>query len=313
MGANHARVYSGLKGAVLAAVVDADAERAASVAAQYGGVALTSPSELAGLVDAASIAVPSSLHLPVGVELLGMGIDCLVEKPLAVTPADGRALADAAKKAQRTLLVGHIEQFNPAVEQLTRILRGGSTVRAIDARRMSAVSSRITDVDVVADLMIHDIEIVLNLVGQDVIDVVARGVNAAEGDSLAYVTALLTFSDGTLASLTASRITQNQVRELQVTTEDRLFEVDYAAQELRIYRQGRIGMLDTGDLADGQYVLDVGTEQVFVRRSEPLYAELTHFLACIRGEETPRVDGDRAVRAIEIAAQITELAKGLTI
>lgn len=308
MGANHARVYAGLKGVELVGVVDADADRAAAVAASFGGEAFASLAELEGRVDAASVAVPSSLHLEVGRELFALGIHCLVEKPLAVTPADGLALAQSAADAGRTLVVGHIEQFNPAVEQLGRILRAGDRIRAVEAHRMSAVSSRITDVDVVADLMVHDIEIVLALVGRDVVDVTARGVAGPGSGPLSYVTALLTFDDGTLATLTASRITQDQVRTLRVTTDERLFAVDYSAQELHIYRQGRIGMLDAGDLDDGQYVLDVGTERVFVRRAEPLASELAHFVACVRGDEQPRVDGARAVRAIELAAQITQIA-----
>lgn len=308
MGANHARVYAGLKGAELVAVVDADADRARSVAESFGAIGLASIDELPDGIDAASIAVPSSLHLAVAEPLFARGIDCLVEKPLATSADDGRALVAAAAAAGRVLLVGHIEQFNPAVEQLGQILRGGERVRALDARRMSAVSSRITDVDVVSDLMIHDLEVVLGLTGSEVVDLVARGL-LGDADDLVYVTAALTLADGTLATLTASRITQNQVRELQVTTDERLFAVDYSAQELLIYRQGRIGLLDATARADGQYVLDVGTERVFVRRSEPLAAELAHFVACVRGTEQPRVDGARAVRAIELADRITAMAR----
>lgn len=308
MGANHARVYASLKGVELVGVVDADRSRARAVAAQFGGEPRETAGELAGLVDAASVAVPSSLHLPVGLELFSLGIDCLIEKPLAATAREALALAAAAEQFGRVLLVGHIEQFNPAVEQLRRILAGAEPIRALDARRMSALSSRITDVDVVADLMIHDIEMVLQLVGEDVVDVSAHGVPGS-GTALAYVAALLTFANGTVASLTASRITQNKIRQLQVTTDDRLFAVEYSAQELLIYRQGHIGALDSGNLAEGQYVLDVGTERVFVRPSEPLVAELAHFVACVRGDERPRVNGARAVRAIELADEITMNAR----
>lgn len=310
MGTNHARVYSSLKGAELVAVVDAVPARAASVAELYGGSPFATVADLEGQVDAASVAVPSSLHVEVGLELFKRGIDCLIEKPLAVTPEEGRLLVDAAKRFERVLLVGHIEQFNPAVEQLAAILRNGPTVLAIDARRMSAVSSRITDVDVIADLMIHDIEMVLHLVDAEVVDVTARGVVTESENSAAYVTALVTFADGTLATITASRITQNQVRELQVTTAERLYVVDYSAQELKIYRQGRLGEIPGSSAAEGQYVLDVGAERVLVRRSEPLVVELAHFLACTRGEEEPRVSGERAIRALEVAARITETARG---
>jgi predicted dehydrogenase len=307
MGLNHARVYGNLKGVELVAVVDPDLERARDVCGRFGGLAVESLGELHSLgIDAASVAVPSSLHRAVGVELLAKGVHCLVEKPLAPTPAEARELVAAASDAGAVLLVGHVERFNPAVHQLAQILADGPAILAVDARRMSAVSSRITDVDVIADLMIHDIEVVMHLVPADVVDVVARRVAAEGHPGSAYVTALLTFANGTLASVTASRITQNQVRELQVTTGDRLYVVDYSQQELRIYRQGRIGDLPSDEPSQGQYVLDVGTERVFVRRTEPLAAELAHFLACVRGQEEPRVSGERAVRAIEVAAQVAE-------
>jgi predicted dehydrogenase len=310
MGANHARVYAGLKGADLVAVVDADAGRASAVAAQHGCRAASSVSELVGQVDAVSVAVPSSLHAEVACELLDAGIHCLVEKPLASTEADAQAILAAAERGGARLLVGHIERFNPAVEQLQRILRLDHEVLALDARRMSAVSARVTDVDVVVDLMIHDLDIVLGLVDDEVVDIVARGVHGAGRTGGDYVTAVLSFAGGAVASLTASRITQNQVRELQVTTDQRFFTVDYPAQELLIYRQGRIGGVDGADPADGRYVLDVGTERVFVRRTEPLALELAHLLEVARGAE-PRISGAHALRALQTAWAIQEQVAGV--
>lgn len=304
MGVNHARVLSRLPGVRLEYVVDADVERAAWVAGQFGGRAVTSVEDLAGRVDAACVAVPSSLHLPVAARCFELGIDCLVEKPLAATSAEARTLVELADRLGRVLVVGHIERFNPAVETLGRIVGEGTPIRAIDARRMSAVSARITDVDVVNDLMVHDLDIVLGLVDSPLVDVAARGV-PGDGGRLAYVTALLTFGCGTLASVTASRITQHQVRQLQVTTADRLYSVDYSAQELEIHRQGRVGDLAAG-VPDGQYVIDVATERVVVRRVEPLAAELEHFLAVLRGEATARVPGKAGLRAIEVADLVIE-------
>lgn len=310
MGANHARVYDTLKGAELVAVVDGDADRAAHVAEVHGGEPLTSIRDLAGRVDAVSVAAPSCLHADLGCELLAMGIDCLIEKPLATSIADGLRLVEAAERHGRKVLVGHIERFNPAVEQLAVILRGESRVLALDTRRMSAVSSRITDVDVVSDLMIHDLDIVLGLTGQPVVEVTARGaaVEGAVGED--YVTALLTFADGSLASLTASRITQNQVRSLEVTTADRLYAVDYSNQSLNIFRQGRIGGIADEQVDPGRYLLDVGTERVFVRRVEPLVAELSHFVEVVRGREPARVDARSAVQVLEVADRIRASVRG---
>lgn len=310
MGANHARVYDTLKGVELVALVDRDGARAAQLADIYGGEPLTSVDDLAGRVDAVSVVAPSALHADLGCRLLELGIHCLVEKPLATSVEDGRRLVDAARTNDRHLVVGHIERFNPAVEQLADILRGESPVLAVDARRMSSVSARITDVDVIGDLMVHDLDIVLGLVDQEVVEVAARGVGADGAAGEDYVTALLTFADGTLASITASRITQNKVRTLEVTTADRLYAVDYSSQELTIFRQGRIGGIADEQVEPGRYLLDVGTERVFVRRTEPLAAELTHFVDVVRGREPALVPGKAGLQVLQLADRIRDSVRG---
>ncbi len=304
MGANHARVYAGLKGASLVAVVDADPAQAEAVAQVHGCAASTDVASLVGQVDAVSVAVASAAHAEVGCALLDAGIACLVEKPLASTEAEALALIEASARGGAPLLVGHIERFNPVVSQLRDILGTDHRLLAVEARRMSAVSGRVTDIDVVTDLMVHDLDIVLDLVDDEVVDVTARGVmhGGAPGDD--YVTALLTFASGTLATLTASRVTQNQIRQLQVTTDQRFFTADYSNQELLIYRQGRLGGIDDGPPDASRYVLDVGTERVFVRRIEPLVAELGHFLAVARGEEKPLVTGEAALAALRLVWDI---------
>lgn len=311
MGVNHARVFSQLRGVDLVGVVDHDGDRAAAVAGQFGIKALRSVEALVEEgVEAVTVCVPSSLHGSVGCELFEAGLHCLIEKPMATTEADALALIKAAATADRRLLVGHIERFNPAVIQLREIVDGSAEILAADARRMSAVSGRITDVDVVTDLMVHDLDIVLDLVGDEVADITARGVlrSRAPGDD--YVAALLTFSGGALASFTASRITQNQIRELQLSTEERLMTIDYSAQELFMYRQGRIGGVGEAEPEGSRYVLDVSTERVFVRRTEPLVAELTHFLDVVRGVEPPRVSGEAALRVLRIVWEIRDQVRG---
>lgn len=309
MGVNHARVYHSLKGAELVAVVDSDERRRREAEERFGCTAFEQPEHLVGLVDAASVAVPSVLHAEVGSILLAAGIHCLVEKPMATSEAEAAALLDAARSGGARLLVGHIERFNPAVRQLGEILEGDHELLALSTQRMSAVSSRITDVDVVTDLMVHDLDIVLDLVGEPVVDVTARGAMRRDvGDD--FVTALLTFASGTLATLTASRVTQNRVRQLEVTTDSRFFTVDYSNQELLIYRQGRIGAID-GSIEDGsRYVLDVGTERVFVRRIEPLSAELAHFVDVARGDADPLVTGEQALEALRLVWAIQQQVAG---
>lgn len=306
MGSNHARIYESIKGAELVAVVDPHAEKAATAGARYGCAALTSIDHLSNDVEAVSICAPSSLHAELAIPLLERGLHCLIEKPLAPTKEECLAVIDAARGSGAALLVGHVERFNPAVDQLRTILQLGERIHAVDARRMSAVSARIKDVDVVADLMIHDIHLVLDLVGKPVVDVVARGVTRSRDAGADYATALVTFEGDLLASLTASRVTQNQVRELQVTTEQRFFTLDYIAQELHIYRQGRIGPIGEESPNHGLYILDVNTERVFVRRSEPLVRELQHFVEVARGATQPIVSGDDGLRALQIAWRIQE-------
>jgi predicted dehydrogenase len=310
MGANHVRVYDDLKGAEVVAVVDVDLARAAEVAERCGATAVGTLDELEGHVDAASVVVPSAHHAAVACRLLELGIDCLVEKPLATDVLDGRRIASAADASGQAVMVGHVERFNPAVEQLTSILEGAPPVLAVEARRMSAVSSRVTDVDVISDLMVHDLDIVVGMLGDDVVDITARGVavDGTNGDD--YVTALLTFAGGALASLTASRITQQQVRSLQVSTAERLYAVDYSAQALDIYRQGRLGGIADEQVEPGRYLLDVGTERVFVRRSEPLVSELRHFLDVVRRREPARVDATAGLRVLELTERIRGALRG---
>jgi predicted dehydrogenase len=309
MGSNHLRIYSGLKGVELVGLVDADAERARAAAALHGCRVFASAQELAGEIDAATIAVPSSRHGDVAGALLERGVHCLVEKPLATTEAECEALIGAADASGAVLLVGHVERFNPVVRQLAKILRG-NVVHAIDVRRMSALSARITDVDVVADLMIHDIDVVLSLLGTDVSDVIAHGVRSAGGAGHDYVTATLLFASGSLATLTASRITHNKIREVNVTADVGYVTANYINQELLIHSQAQT----TGSVgADGgtNYVLDLATERVLIRPEEPLDVEIRHFVDCIQHARPPLVSGRDALNAMRFVWEIQRLLAGL--
>lgn len=304
MGSNHVRAYSSLKDAALTAVVDTDPGRAAEVAGRYDCLALGSAEDLLEHVDAVSIATPSAEHAELGCFFLDNGIHCLIEKPLATSEADCLTLIAAAERSGASLLVGHTERFNPAVEQLQEILAEGHDIYAIEAHRMSALSSRVTDIDVVLDLMVHDLDIVMALVGDPAPAVTARGVVRARSPQADYVTALLAFPRGCLASVTASRVTQNQIRSLHVTTDKRFFALDYSAQELLIHRQGRIEGMGKASDADPRYVLDVGTERVFLRRVEPLLEELSHFIDVVNGDVKPKVSGYDALESLRLVWDI---------
>ena len=202
MGQNHARCLSSMKGVDLVAVVDADPTLRQSVAESSGSRPVESIDGLQE-VDAAVVAVPTAHHAETGCALMERGIHCLVEKPLANDPDDARLLLEAADVAGVVLQVGHVERFNPAVRQLREVLVD-EKVLAVNARRMSATSGRVTDIDVVMDLMVHDIDVVLSLMGDDTPSVVARGVDGVSGHD--HVTALFSFDDQRMASLTASGV-----------------------------------------------------------------------------------------------------------
>jgi virulence factor len=303
MGQNHLRIYSMLKDVDLVAVVDLDKERVEHAATQYNCLAFTALEDVIGKVDAVTIAVPSSQHAEVGVFFLKNDIHCLIEKPLAVNDAECIELIETAEQRGVILLVGHIEHFNPAVQQLNRILADGQhMIQAVHVQRMSGNTQRITDVDVVMDMMIHDLEIVNSLVNQPLIDLSALAVGQGKETGLDYVSALLSFSSGTIANITASRITQNKVRKLAITSDIGYITLDYSAQELLIYRQAHESALVNSEGC----VIDQAVERVLVRPTEPLIAEIQNFIHSVRVGVPLGVDGRKAHEALKIAWKIQD-------
>ncbi|TFH40423.1 MAG: Gfo/Idh/MocA family oxidoreductase, partial [Lysobacterales bacterium] len=283
MGCNHLRVYDSLKNAELVGFYDPDQQDSKALAEKYRCIAFETPEEAAKAVDAVSICSPSTTHGRVGEFFLNAGVHCLIEKPLATNEAECRALIDLAARKNAKLLVGHIERFNPAIRQLSLMLAGrGQKIHAIDIRRLSAVSQRITDVDVVADLMVHDLDIVIDLAGTKVSLNSAAAVGAGSDRGADHVTALLDLGGDAIACLTASRITQHTVRRISVTTDTGLIEVDYINQSVEIYRHDRIKRTQGPAAQFGDYTLDIAMERVQVRRTEPLQLELSHFIDIIR-------------------------------
>lgn len=302
MGQNHMRIYSQLRNVTLVGLVDPNPERAQAMAARYGCRIFQGVDELVGQVDAVTIASPSTMHAEIGRYLLTNGIHCLIEKPLATTEADCQALIEAAEGSGAILMVGHIERYNPAIEQLSTLLSADCTVHALDARRMSATSARIGDVDVIMDLMVHDLDIALNLREhrQVPVRIQAEGVQLGDG-GLDYVTAMVRFDSGLIASFTASRITQNKVRELQLSTEMGYIQADYIRQELHIFRQSSIAPLPD---SHGSHKLDLSVDRLMVRHAEPLAQELLHFVDCVANGIPPRTGGEDALRTLRLAWDI---------
>ncbi len=309
MGRNHLRIYSELKNAELVGFYDPNYEAASDLESKYKCSNYSSMRELADDVDAVSICTPSITHAEIGKYFLDQRIHCLIEKPLATSENDCLELIRSAENSGVALLVGHIERFNPVVQQLTNILSEEVRVYSIDARRLSSVGKHITDVDVVADLMVHDLDIILSLVDSDIVDVTARSVSAYEKNTSDYVTALITFANGTLTQLTASRITQNRVREIQVTTDHGIIVADYSNQNMLVYQQGD-SLKHTGSQNKfGEYIVDTNIQHAQVHYAEPLQIELRHFINVVRNDHVPMVTATHALESLRLVWKIQEIIK----
>lgn len=285
-GRQHARVYTALPEAKLIAVVDRDIARARQVASEYGGAALSDPSALPDEVQAASLAVPTQHHASVGRSLIARGVDLLVEKPITSDIASALELVAAAKKGGRILQVGHLERFNPAVEQAAD---AATLPLFFEIHRMSPFSPRSLDIDVVLDLMIHDLDIVLNLVDSTVCEVAASGLSVVS-DTTDIANVRIQFDNGCVANLTASRVSTERIRKLRFFQPREYISLDY------IKRQGvRIGL----DGSTGLRILPLAADD-----GEPLQRQLKSFLHCVRDRSQPRVSGEDALETLRLALRI---------
>lgn len=308
MGKNHMKTYKSLNGVELVGVYDIFPEAAKAAAETFGIRAFSSMEEVAENVEAVSVVTTSVTHTDVGEFFLNKGIHCMMEKPLACTEEECQRLISAAAKNNVVLLVGHIERFNPAVEQMGKLLSDTSKIRSLTAQRMSAASGRITDVDVSMDLMIHDVEVIQSLVKSPVVNIQAASVKTKESPmGKDYITALLEFENGATANITASRITQARVRTLTVTTDTNYIDMDFINQSINVHSQGRMPYVNPENIPEWMnYGLKGSVEQLFIPTNQPLSAELNHFLSCVRGEATPRISGQNALDALRVIWKIQE-------
>lgn len=308
MGKNHMKTYKSLNGVELVGVYDIFPEAAKAAAETFGIRAFSSMEEVAENVEAVSVVTTSVTHADVGEFFLNKGIHCMMEKPLACTEEECQRLISAAAKNNVVLLVGHIERFNPAVEQMGKLLSDTSKIRSLTAQRMSAASGRITDVDVSMDLMIHDVEVIQSLVKSPVVNIQAASVKTKESPmGKDYITALLEFENGATANITASRITQARVRTLTVTTDTNYIDMDFINQSINVHSQGRMPYVNLENIPEWMnYGLKGSVEQLFIPTNQPLSAELNHFLSCVRGEATPRISGQNALDALRVIWKIQE-------
>lgn len=308
LGRHHARLYREM--GVLAAVADADPARAAEIGGQHGVPHHADFRELLGKVDAVSVAVPTASHFEVAREFLGRGIPALVEKPLARTVAEGEELCRIARAGRAALMVGHVERFNPAVTAVLDVVR---KPRFIEIHRLSPFKSRSVDIDVVMDLMIHDLDIVLHLNASPLARLDAVGTSLLFGKE-DIANARLEFEDGCVANLTASRISDKAMRKTRIFSEDCYVTVDTLAREAWIYRttpqlaealakMPRDRELTLADLASIPKEF-YSIQKVDLPAEEPLAKELESFLECVSAGREPVVPGEHGVRAMRTAEQV---------
>ena len=310
MGRHHARLYSELPQSSLVAIVDANPARAAEYAGLYGCRALASVDELPDAVRAVSVAVPTSFHVEVAEKLLRRGVAVLVEKPLAVTVAECERLLACARETGGLLSVGHTERFNPAVRAIERL---NIVPRYVESQRISPFRFRSADIGVVADMMIHDIDIILHLVKSRVVKVDAIGVSVlAKHEDIAN--ARVVFENGAVANLVASRLALKTDRRLRVFSETAYLSVDYQRKNgIAITRDANLDILalakdknieDLSQMADLDFGKLVKVEPLVVDDVEPLKAELEAFLHSVRTGAPPAVSGEDGAAAVRLASDI---------
>ena len=281
-------------------MADANFARAQEIAGLYDVRAFDDHRKLLEQVDAVSIAAPTLLHHSLGLECASFGVHVMIEKPLAATYAEAQELVKTAEQAQVLLQVGHVERFNPTFVELQHVL-AGSEILAIDARRLSPTSTRAADVSVVYDLLVHDLDLTLALFGSEPTELYAIGRKILVSQ-LDFVVALLTFPQGGLVTLTASKATQHKVRELTVTCRDAFVVADFLNRTVMIHRQSSADYF--AQQGEVLYRQESIIEQVYVPPVEPLYAELRHFLTCVQEQHRPLVTGADALRVMALADQV---------
>ena len=288
-GRNHTRVYRELDTAELVGVYDQDPQRAAAVAAEFQAPVLQSLEGLRDRADAVSVAVPTTAHAQVGCRLLEMGLDVLVEKPMAVDLTEADALLETARKNKRILQVGHVERFNPAVQAVQPIL---NRPLFFEVHRLGVFTPRSLDVDVIYDLMIHDLDILLALVNEPVIEVKAVGIPVLT-DKVDIAHARLEFAGGAVANVTASRVSTERVRKMRFFQQHEYISLDYGRRDAL-----RIAVKKPGPQPE------FGFEKLKAPAIEPLCAELEAFTQAVRTRKQPPTNGEAGRAALALAGRV---------
>ncbi|HMV45794.1 MAG TPA: Gfo/Idh/MocA family oxidoreductase [Leptospiraceae bacterium] len=298
MGQYHVNVAKQVQDSTLTGIYDADPERAKVISEKYSVPSFATPEALIEKVDAVVIAAPTFLHHKLSKLALTAGKHVLVEKPIAESVEQARELVKLAEQNKLIFQVGHVERFNGAILELGKIV---DTPMLIESRRLAPYNARIKDVGVVLDMMIHDIDIVLNLVDSDVVKVHAVGQKiVSEHEDVATV--VLKFANGCVATIAASRNTQAKIRTLNITDKNAYIKLDFGDQEIELHRQASSNTQLSAESI--RYKQESIVEKIFVHKDNPLKQEHEHFVKCILGKDSPQVEGEKDIRTLEIAHQI---------
>lgn len=291
LGQHHARIYSALDEVDLVGVVDTNADRAETIAARAGTTAFTNARDVLDRVDAVSVATPTASHVEIAVPFLERGVAVLVEKPVAASVAEANLLITEAERGGAVLAAGHTERFNPAVAAARPLI---TNPRFVEVHRLGVFPERSLDIDVIFDLMIHDLDLLLSIVGSEVVSVDAVGVNVLTPKT-DIANARIRFASGCIANVTASRISRDRVRKIRFFQPDSYVSIDYAAREVEVYtlvkQEGRPG------IRGGK--LPVADE-------EPLKLELVDFVDAVRARRDPGVTGRQGRDALALATLVAE-------
>lgn len=294
LGRYHARIYAGMPGVDLVGVVDLDAQTGARVGEEHGCAVYQDPLELLGKVDAVSVVVPTTAHREVAEPFLNQKVHVLLEKPVASTVADAEAIVRCAGRSGAVLQIGHLERFNAGVMALAERV---TQPRFIEAHRLGTFVERATDVDVVTDLMIHDIDIVLSLVRSDIRAIAATGLRVLT-EHVDIANARIEFVNGAVANVTASRVSNKKFRRIRVFSHDSYLGLNFIDQQIDVVR--------TGERPEGGKYPEIVTERIDIAPHQPLDAELAHFVHAVRTGGRPLVNGHDGLEALKVAMAVRE-------
>jgi predicted dehydrogenase len=292
LGALHAHKYASLAGVKLRYVVDIDASRARKVAHSTGATPLDDFRKIAGEVELASVAAPGVAHHAIASALMMSGVDVLLEKPMAASLEEARDLKAIAERNGRILQIGHLERFNPAIVHLRSILKAP---RFIECHRLAPFTERGTDVDVVLDLMVHDLDVILSVTAAEVVSLEAVGVPILT-DRIDVANARIRFSDGLIANLNTSRVAARRERKIRFFQPDAYISVDYEARRIQVYRRS--------PPPPGSLYPVISAEQIDLGEGDPLMEEVTAFVGSVRTRTTPPVTAADGLRVMEVSERI---------